>query len=62
MPHIRPLEGKLWEMRMKGKDGIARELIAARLESGKILSSLRTMIRYAKATGGHAVVKIEACE
>ena len=24
MPHIRPLEGKLWEMRMTGRDGIAR--------------------------------------
>ncbi|MEF3193151.1 MAG: helix-turn-helix domain-containing protein [Halothiobacillaceae bacterium] len=34
----------------------------ARLESGKTLPSLRTMIRYAKATGSRAVVKIEACE
>ena len=24
LPHIRPLEGKLWEMRMQGRDGIAR--------------------------------------
>jgi phage-related protein len=23
-PYVRPLEGKVWEMRMKGKDGIAR--------------------------------------
>jgi len=23
-PHVKHLEGKLWEMRMKGKDGIAR--------------------------------------
>ena len=29
MPHIRPLEGKLWEMRMRGKDGIARAVYAA---------------------------------
>jgi phage-related protein len=29
MPHIRPLEGKLWEMRMQGKDGIARAVYAA---------------------------------
>jgi len=29
MPHVRPLEGKLWEMRMKGKDGIARAVYAA---------------------------------
>lgn len=24
LPHIRPLEGKLWEMRMQGRDGIRR--------------------------------------
>ncbi|MBP0618237.1 type II toxin-antitoxin system RelE/ParE family toxin [Jiella mangrovi] len=24
MPHVRPLGNKLWEMRLKGKDGIAR--------------------------------------
>ena len=24
LPHIRPLEDKLWEMRMQGRDGIAR--------------------------------------
>jgi phage-related protein len=23
-PHVKHIEGKLWEMRMKGKDGIAR--------------------------------------
>ena len=25
-PHIKHLEGRLWEMRMKGKDGIARAI------------------------------------
>ena len=25
-PYVKHLEGKLWEMRMKGKDGIARAL------------------------------------
>jgi phage-related protein len=25
-PHIKHLEGKLWEMRMKGRDGIARAI------------------------------------
>lgn len=29
MPHIRPLESKLWEMRMKGRDGIACAVYAA---------------------------------
>lgn len=26
MPHVRPLEQKLWEMRMSGRDGIARAI------------------------------------
>ncbi len=26
MPHVRHLEGELWEMRMKGKSGIARAI------------------------------------
>ena len=26
LPHVRPIEGPLWEMRMKGKDGISRAL------------------------------------
>ena len=29
LPHIRPLEGKLWEMRMQGRDGISRAVYAA---------------------------------
>jgi len=29
LPHIRPLERKLWEMRMQGRDGIARAMYAA---------------------------------
>lgn len=29
MPHVRPVEGKLWEMRMRGRDGIARAVYAA---------------------------------
>ena len=30
MPHVRPLDGKLWEMRMTGRDGIARAIYVAR--------------------------------
>jgi phage-related protein len=26
MPHVRHLEGKLWEMRLRGRDGIARAI------------------------------------
>ena len=29
LPHVRPVEGKLWEMRMQGRDGISRALYAA---------------------------------
>jgi len=29
MPHTRPLDSKLWEIRMQGKDGIARAVYAA---------------------------------
>ena len=36
LPHIRPLEGKLWEMRMQGRDGIARAVYAA-IQSRRLL-------------------------
>lgn len=29
LPHVRPLESKLWEMRMQGRDGIARAVYVA---------------------------------
>lgn len=29
LPHIRPLESKLWETRMQGRDGVARAVYAA---------------------------------
>ena len=29
LPHVRHLEGKLWEMRMTGRDGIARAIYLA---------------------------------
>ncbi len=29
LPHVRPLEDKLWEMRLKGRDGIARAVYVA---------------------------------
>ena len=74
MPHIRALEGKLWEMRLQGRDGIARaglsqtevaqrmgttQSAVARMESGKRLPSLRTVERFAQAVGGHLVFRIE---
>ncbi|GAB2903708.1 type II toxin-antitoxin system RelE/ParE family toxin [Paralcaligenes ginsengisoli] len=38
MPHVRPLEGKLWEIRMTGRDGIARAIYIAR--TGRVLTVL----------------------
>jgi phage-related protein len=32
-PHIKHLEGRLWEMRMKGKDGIARASVRSMLRA-----------------------------
>ncbi|MEO8299696.1 MAG: type II toxin-antitoxin system RelE/ParE family toxin [Burkholderiales bacterium] len=29
LPHVRPLEATLWEMRMQGRDGISRAIYAA---------------------------------
>ncbi len=31
-PYVKPLGGKLWEMRMKGRDGIARAVYLAAVE------------------------------
>lgn len=31
-PRVKHLEGKLWEMRMKGRDGIARAIVTATRE------------------------------
>lgn len=48
MPHIRPLEGKLWEMRMQGRDGIARAVYAA--IQGKTLLVLHIFVKKTQAT------------
>jgi phage-related protein len=39
-PYLRHLEGKLWEMRMKGRDGIARSLYVT--AAGRRVIVLRT--------------------
>jgi phage-related protein len=48
LPHIRPLEGKLWEMRMKGRDGIARAVYAA--VQGRRLLVLHVFVKKTQAT------------
>lgn len=53
MPHVRPLEGKLWEMRMKGRDGIARAIYVAR--SGQKLIVLHIFAKKTQKTPRRAL-------
>lgn len=48
MPYIRPLQDKLWEMRIKGRDGIARGIYVAR--SGKKLVVLHVFLKKTRKT------------
>ena len=48
LPHVRPLEGKLWEMRMQGRDGIARAAYAA--VQGRRLLVLHVFVKKTQAT------------
>ena len=48
LPHVRPLENKLWELRLKGKDNIARSIYV--LASGRKLVILRTFIKKTQKT------------
>ena len=43
LPHIRPLERKLWEMCMTGRDGIARAVYAA--VQGRTLLVLHVFVK-----------------
>jgi phage-related protein len=53
LPHIRPLEGKLWEMRMQGRDGIARAVYAA--IQGRRLLVLHVFVKKTQATPRSAI-------
>lgn len=48
MPHVRHLEGKLWEMRLNGSDGIARAVYVAR--TGQRLTVLHVFIKKTQKT------------
>ena len=48
LPHIRPLENKLWEMRMQGRDGIARAVYAA--IQGRRLLVLHVFVKKTQTT------------
>jgi phage-related protein len=40
-PHVKHLEGKLWELRLTGRDGIARALCHGHRSKGRRGSSVR---------------------
>ena len=48
MPHVRPLGSKLWEMRMRGRDGIARAIYVT--ASGQRLVILHAFIKKTERT------------
>lgn len=47
-PHIKHLEGCLWEMRMKGKDGIARALYVTAWQQRAVI--VRAFVKKTKKT------------
>jgi len=53
MPHVRPLQGKLWEMRMTGRDGIARAIYVA--QTGQRLTVLHVFAKKAQKTPRRAI-------
>ena len=53
LPHIRPLEDKLWEIRMKGKDKIARSIYV--MSSGKRIVVLHTFVKKTQKTPQKAI-------
>lgn len=53
MPHVRPLEGKLWEIRISGRDGIARAIYVAR--TGKVLTVLHVFSKKTQKTPRKAI-------
>lgn len=58
MPHVRPLEGKLWEMRMTGRDGIARAVYVA--QTGQRLTVLHVFIKKTQKTPRKAIETAQA--
>ena len=48
LPHIRPLQDKLWEMRMQGRDGIARAIYVAM--KGRRLVVLHVFVKKTQTT------------
>jgi phage-related protein len=52
-PHVRHIEARLWEMRMKGKSGISRALYVTALHQRVII--LRVFIKKTEKTPRHEI-------
>lgn len=52
-PHVKHLEGKLWEMRMKGRDGIARAIYL--MAVGERVIVLHAFNKKTQKTPAHAL-------
>lgn len=48
LPHVRHLDGKIWEMRLKGRDGIARALYV--VVTGQRVVVVRAFIKKTQKT------------
>jgi len=53
MPYVRPIQGKLWEMRMKGKDGISRALYV--VATGKKVVVVSAFVKKSQKTPTHEI-------
>jgi phage-related protein len=53
MPHIRPLDRKLWEIRMTGRDGIARAIYVA--QADQRLTVLHVFVKKTPTTPHRAI-------
>jgi len=52
-PHVKPLRGKLWEMRMSGRDGIARAIYMA--VTGRRIVILHAFVKKTQKTPPRAI-------
>jgi len=52
-PHVKPLGDKLWEMRMSGKDGIARAIYV--LGTGRRIVILHAFVKKTRKTSPAAI-------
>lgn len=58
MPHIKHLDGKLWEMRMKGRDGIARAVYVT--QTGQRVTVLHVFTKKTQKTPRQAIATAQA--